>query len=161
VDVIGPEDPIDPETPEAADAAAESGDPDPAESAAESAESAEPDPFEDLVFAALDSLPPVFRDRLGSVAVVVEDEPTPEKLARVGAPGLFGLYEGVPRTAYGSDQAALTSKITIYRGSHLRAYRTPEALAAGVADTVRHEVAHHFGISDERLIELAREHRRG
>jgi predicted Zn-dependent protease with MMP-like domain len=142
--------------------------PDPAESAgadlaesadAEPAESGQPDPFEDLVFAALDSLPPVFRDRLGSVAVVVEDEPTPEELARVGAPGLFGLYEGVPRTTYGSDQAALTSKITIYRGSHLRAYRTPEALAAGVADTVRHEVAHHFGISDERLIELAREHR--
>ena len=119
----------------------------------------DPDPFEELVFAALDSLPPVFRDRLGSVAVVVEDEPTPEELARVGAPGLFGLYVGVPRTAYGSDQAALTSKITIYRGSHLRAYHTPEALAAGVADTVRHEVAHHFGISDERLIELAREHR--
>lgn len=116
-----------------------------------------PDPFDALVLAALDSLPDVFRERLGSVAVVVEDEPTPGQLASVGAYGLLGLYTGVPRTAYGADRAMVASKITIFRGPHLRIFRDPDSLARGVAETVRHEVAHHFGISDARLNELARE----
>jgi predicted Zn-dependent protease with MMP-like domain len=110
--------------------------------------------FEALVFAALDQLPDVFRERLGSVAIVVEDEPTPAQLEAVGAHGLFGLYQGVPRTRWGADGAVYASKITIFRGPLLRAHRTPRALAAGVADTVRHEIAHHFGIDDERLREL-------
>ena len=118
-----------------------------------------PDAFDELVVAALDSLPPVFRDRLGSVAVVVEDEPTQDQLASVGAAGLLGLYTGVPRTSYGADEAAVASKITIFSGPHLRLFRDPDSLARGVAETVRHEVAHHFGISDARLEELARGHR--
>jgi predicted Zn-dependent protease with MMP-like domain len=93
------------------------------------------------------------------VAIVVEDEPTPGQLASVGAPGLLGLYTGVPRTAWGAEGAAMASKITIFRGPHLRQFRDPDALARGVAETVRHEVAHHFGISDARLEELARERR--
>ena len=118
------------------------------------------DQFDALVVSALGSLPEAFRDRLGSVAVVVEDEPTPDQLASVGAPGLLGLYTGVPRTTYGAEDAAVASKITIFRGPHLRQFRDPEALARGVAETVRHEVAHHFGISDARLVELQRERRR-
>ena len=118
-----------------------------------------PDPFDQLVLAAVEALPEVFRERLGSVAIVVEDEPTAYQLSSVGAPGLLGLYTGVPRTAYGAEGAAAASKITIFRGPHLRQYRNPQALAWGVAETVRHEVAHHFGISDERLVELARERR--
>ncbi len=86
---------------------------------------------------------------------MIEDEATPELLASVGAPGLFGLYQGVPRTVYGAEGAQLPSKITIFRGPLLRAYRSPEALARGVAKTVYHEIAHHFGISDARLEELA------
>lgn len=112
--------------------------------------------FEALVAAALDQLPEVFRERLGSVAIVVADEPTPAQLESVGAHGLFGLYEGVPRTRWGADAAAYASKITIFRGPLQRAHRTPAALAAGVADTVRHEIAHHFGIDDARLHELRR-----
>jgi predicted Zn-dependent protease with MMP-like domain len=115
------------------------------------------DPFESLVFAALDSLPETFRDRLGSVAIVIEDEPTIEMLVSVGAPGLFGIYQGVPRTAWGAEDAVVASKITIFRGAHLRQFHDRESLARGVADTVRHEIAHHFGISDARLDELARE----
>ncbi len=118
------------------------------------------DPFEALVIAALDSLPEVFRERLGSVAIVIEDEPTLGQLASVGAPGLLGLYTGVPRTAYGAGDAAVASKISIFRGPHLRQFRDSDALARGVAETVRHEVAHHFGISDARLVELERERRR-
>ena len=114
--------------------------------------------IEDLVFDALERLPSPFRDQLGSVAIVIEDEATPEQLASVGAGGLYGLYQGVPRTAWGADQAQMPSKITIFRGPLVRANRTPERLAAAVADTVYHEIAHHLGISDARLHELA--HRR-
>ena len=115
------------------------------------------DPFESMVLAALDSLPESFRARLGRVAIAIEDDPSPELLASVGAPGLFGLYQGVPMTAYGAEEVAAASKITIYRNSHLQIYRDPDSLARGVADTVRHEIAHHFGISDARLDELERE----
>ncbi|MBA2701633.1 MAG: metallopeptidase family protein [Chloroflexi bacterium] len=107
-----------------------------------------------MVVDALERLPAEFAGRLGSVAIVIEEEPTAEQLASVGAGGLFGLYQGVPRTAYGADQAAVPSKITLFRGPLLRVHRTPEALLAGVTDTVYHEIAHHFGISDARLHEL-------
>ncbi len=117
---------------------------------------AEPDDdaLEAIVIDALERLPAPFRDRLGSVAIVIEDEPTPAQLASVGARGLFGLYQGVPRTTYGADQAAVPSKITLFRGPLTRAYRSPNALVAGVTETVYHEIAHHFGISDARLHEL-------
>ena len=117
------------------------------------------DPFEALVVAALDSLPEAFRSRLGSVAIVIEDDPTPDQLNSVGAAGLLGLYTGVPRTSYGAEDAAVASKITIFRGPHLRQFRDADALARGVTETVHHEVAHHFGISDARLVELERERR--
>jgi predicted Zn-dependent protease with MMP-like domain len=125
----------------------------------ESAESARPDPFEDLVFAALDSLPQEFKDRLGTVAIVVEDEASPAQLESVRAPDLFGLYTGVPRTAWGADDAPIASKITVFRGPHLRHYHDAQSLVNGVTDTVYHEVAHHFGISDARLEELSKERR--
>ena len=110
--------------------------------------------LEALVIDALERLPAEFRDRLGSVAIVIEDEATPDQLATVHARGLYGLYQGVPRTAWAADQASVPSKITIFRRPLIRANRTPEALAAAVADTVYHEIAHHFGISDARLHEL-------
>jgi predicted Zn-dependent protease with MMP-like domain/uncharacterized protein (DUF952 family) len=112
--------------------------------------------LEALVFDALERLPPVFRERLGSVAIVIEEEPTAVQLASVGARGLYGLYEGVPRTAYGADHAAVPSKITLFRGPLLRGAPTPAAVADRVADTVYHEIAHHFGISDARLHEVRR-----
>lgn len=115
------------------------------------------DLIEGFVVEALDRLPEVFRTQLGSVAIVIEDEPTPAQLASVGAPSLFGLYQGIPRTTYGAANAAVPSKITLFRGPLTRVHRTPERLAAGVADTVFHEIAHHFGISDARLHELRRE----
>ena len=118
------------------------------------------DAFGALVDAAIGNLPAEFRARLDSVAIVVEDEPTPEQLASVGAFGLFGLYQGVPRTRWGADAAAVPSKITIFRGPLERAHRDPAALAAAVEEVVRHEVAHHLGIDDRRLGELDRHRRR-
>lgn len=105
---------------------------------------------------AVETLPEPFRERLGSVAIVVEDEATPAQLASVDAPGLFGLYQGVPRSAWGADGAAVPSKITLFRGPLTRAHRDPGALRRAVIDTVHHEIAHHFGISDARLHELRR-----
>ena len=111
--------------------------------------------FEDWVFEAIDALPAVFRERLGSVAIVIEEWPTETQLSSVGAAGLYGLYQGVPRSVPGADHSATPSKITIFRGTLERHYRTPEALREKVIDTVHHEIAHHFGISDARLHELA------
>jgi predicted Zn-dependent protease with MMP-like domain len=119
-----------------------------------------PDPTDDdiegMVIDALEALPPPFREQLGSVAIVIEDAATPEQLGSVGARGLYGLYQGIPRTRLSADAAPAPSKITIFRGTLVRDNRTPEALAAAVADTVYHEIAHHFGITDERLHDLKR-----
>ena len=112
------------------------------------------DIIEGLVVDALDRLPAVFRDQLGSVAIVIEAEATADQLGSVGARGLFGLYQGVSRTRYAADSAAYPSKITLFSGPLIRASRSPEDLAERVTDTVYHEIAHHFGISDARLHEL-------
>lgn len=119
------------------------------------------DDFEAWVVEAIDALPDAFRARLGSVAIVVEEWPTQAQLASVGAPGLYGLYEGVPRSALGADWAPTASVITIFRGTIRERFPTPAAQRAQVIDTVQHEIAHHFGISDARLHELSMEHRRG
>jgi predicted Zn-dependent protease with MMP-like domain len=87
---------------------------------------------------------------------VIEDWPTPAQLASTHAVGLYGLYQGIPRTTFGADGIGVPSKITIFRGPLQAQYRNPAALRFAVFDVVRHEVAHHFGISDERLHELQR-----
>ena len=114
--------------------------------------------FEDWVVEAIDALPAVFRDQLGSVAITVEDWPSAAQLASTGAPGLYGLYQGVPRSAYGADGAAVPSRITIFRGPIERSAHDDAGRRAKVFDTVHHEIAHHFGISDARLHELATTH---
>jgi predicted Zn-dependent protease with MMP-like domain len=115
-----------------------------------------PDLFEAALAAAIDRLPDPYRAQLATVAIVVADEPSAEELAATGARGLLGLYRGVPRTVQGASHAAVPSVITLYRGPLQRTYRSPAALAAGVEETLRHELAHHLGISDARLVELKR-----
>jgi predicted Zn-dependent protease with MMP-like domain len=112
------------------------------------------DPFDEALDAAIAALPEPYRRELASVAIVVDDEPDAEQLAEVGALGLFGLYQGVPRTAYGAEGAPIASKITLFRGPLMRAYPSRAALMRGVRETFDHEVAHHLGISDARLREL-------
>ena len=118
------------------------------------------DAFVAFVDEALDDIPPVFRERLASVAIVIEDEPTADQLAAVRSRSLFGLYQGVPRTAYGADHAQLPSKITIFRRPLERTYRDVDRLRDAVRDTVWHEVAHHLGIDDARISELVSERHR-
>ena len=115
--------------------------------------------FDEVIDDVLDDLPDAFAERLASVAIVVEEEATAEQLASVGARGLFGLYQGVPRTRFGVDNVPMPSKITLFRGPLLRAHGTGERLVRAIEDTLLHEIAHHFGIDDARLHALRAEGR--
>jgi predicted Zn-dependent protease with MMP-like domain len=115
------------------------------------------DRFEELVAAALDGLPPDIRQLLENVAIVIDDEPSPEQLREEGLDDdetLYGLYEGVPATAWGADWAAVPNKITLYRLPLEEDFPDPAELTDEVRRTVLHELAHHAGIDDERLREL-------
>ena len=112
--------------------------------------------FDALIAQALDDLPAEFRTSLDSVAIVVDDVASPYQLAQAGAAGLYGLYQGVPRTSFGASNAPVASKITIFRRPLEAHNRSSESLARAVRDTLYHEIAHHLGISDARLRDLAR-----
>ena len=107
--------------------------------------------FEEVVRAAIDALPPDLSRVMSNVAIVVEDEPPP------GMP-LLGLYEGIPLTSRTSGYSGVPpDKITIYRLPLERLYgQDPALLREQIRRVVLHEIAHHFGISDERLRELDR-----
>jgi predicted Zn-dependent protease with MMP-like domain len=107
--------------------------------------------FEHEVERALDSLPPELRNSMSNVGIVIEEEPPP------GMP-LLGLYQGIPLTRRGAFYGAVApDKITIYQGPLERLYGAdPERLCREIRRVVLHEVAHHFGISDERLVEMDR-----
>jgi predicted Zn-dependent protease with MMP-like domain len=103
--------------------------------------------FEDLVAEALDTIPSDLTALMKNVVVLVEDD-APE-------PGLLGLYEGVPLTERGDTYAGyLPDRITLYRRPLQAISRTRDDLVREVRTTVVHEIAHHFGIDDERLHEL-------
>ncbi len=107
--------------------------------------------FEQTIADALDALPPALAGSMSNVAIVVDEEPPP------GQP-LLGLYQGHPLTTRGSGYtAALPDKITIYRGPLERLYGAdPERLRLEIRRVVWHEIAHHFGISDQRLWDMGR-----
>jgi predicted Zn-dependent protease with MMP-like domain len=105
--------------------------------------------FEALVADALDTIPPDLRRAMSNVAIFIEDEsPTP-------GPVLLGLYEGIPLTERDQWYAGVQpDRITIYRLPILRICHTRDDVVAEVRTTVVHEIAHHFGIGDDRLHEL-------
>jgi predicted Zn-dependent protease with MMP-like domain len=107
----------------------------------------EPDRFEEMVATALDGLPEKLGQLMSNVAVTVEDGP--------GPPGLLGLYVGIPLTSRTTYYAGvLPDRITIYRQAICAICNSEDEVADQVRRTVVHEVAHHFGIDDERLGEL-------
>ena len=113
-----------------------------------------PDEFEQLVADALDAIPPELGERMDNVVVLVEDRPTAEQL-RDNPDGLLGLYEGVDLTERSPfDSGLMPDRITIFRLPHLAEATSWDDLADLVYETVIHEVAHHFGIDDDRLEEL-------
>ena len=108
----------------------------------------DPERFEEMVGAALDTLPDDLGRLISNVAITVEHGP--------GPPGLLGLYQGIPLTERtGSGYAGvLPDRITIYRRAICAICATEDEVVEEVRRTVIHEVAHHFGIGDERLREL-------
>ena len=113
--------------------------------------------FEQLVEDALDGLPDEILHLLENVAIVIDDEPSPDQLDEEGLDEdetLYGLYEGVPATAYGADWAAVPNKITLFRLPLEEDFPDPAELAEEVRRTVIHELAHHAGFDDARLHEL-------
>ena len=97
--------------------------------------------------AALDELPPGLAGALRNVVVVVEDE-NPED------PDLFGLYQGVPLPERGDDTGLLPDKISIYRIPLEDCFSDPDELREEIRITVLHELAHYFGLDEDRLTEL-------
>ena len=105
------------------------------------------DAFEELVGQALDALPHELLAHLDNVVLGVEDEAP-------GEPGLLGLYEGVPLTEREAYSGVLPDRVTLYRLPLCAHARDLAELALQVRTTVVHELAHHVGINEERLVEL-------
>ena len=105
--------------------------------------------FEEHVRAALESLPPELRRAMANVEIVVEDENSED-------PGLYGLYLGIPLTERGGEYAGvLPDKIAVYRLPLEEEFGDdPAVLEKEIRITVLHEIAHHFGIDEDRLTEL-------
>lgn len=115
------------------------------------------DPFPRLVEQALEAIPADFRAHLERVRLEVMDWPEPELLASLGLdPGeeLYGVHVGTPLTERGADPGLLPDRILIFRGPLEADFPDPDQLAEEIAITVMHEVAHAFGIGEERLEEL-------
>jgi len=107
----------------------------------------DPSGFEEMVVTALDGLPEELGQLMRNVAVTVEHDPGPR--------GLLGLYQGIPLTSRTSQYAGvLPDRITIYHQAICMICHTEQEVADQVRRTVIHEIAHHFGIDDNRLREL-------
>jgi predicted Zn-dependent protease with MMP-like domain len=114
--------------------------------------------FEKLVAEALDGLPSDFQEKIDNVEVVIEDWPSRQQLRKMGVPhgdSLYGTYEGVPLTKRTSRYGlVMPDRITIYQRPIEACCRNEDEIRRQVRRVVLHEVAHYFGISDERLREL-------
>lgn len=116
--------------------------------------------FEQLVAKAIESLPEEFRERLENIDVIVADEPTRDQLSYSGSKKnetLLGLYEGVPLTDRTAGYSyVMPDKITIFQKPIEDACKNESQITSRIQQVVRHEIAHHFGIDDDRLKELRR-----
>ncbi len=113
--------------------------------------------FEALVMSAIESLPRHFLDRMDNLDIVIEDEPSQRQLAEANmnpSDSMYGLYEGVALTEEGNGGSIWPNKITIFRRPLESDFTCPEELEEEVRKTVIHEIAHHFGILDDRLEEF-------
>lgn len=116
--------------------------------------------FEWLVAKAIENLPKEFRERLENIDVVVADVPTTAQLRVLGerrGRTLLGLYEGVPLTRRSHGYGFVTpDKVTIFQRPIESICKNDAQIIAEVQRVVQHEIAHHFGISDDRLRQLGR-----
>lgn len=110
--------------------------------------------FEDLVTECWLAIPEQFRQQLKNVAIVWSHEPTAEQLRQSGLKSsrtLFGLYEGVPQIVRGSGYSALPDKVTIFKKAITESCESLVEVKQQIAETIWHELAHHFGSSEERV----------
>ena len=121
--------------------------------------------FTRLVEEALGDIPRPFREAMANVAVVVEDEPSPELLSEMEMePGdtLFGLYHGIPLTERGTTYGnTLPDRISIYQWPIEDACEDEEDIRQCVAETVIHEFGHYFGLSEEEIQEIEEKYWQG
>ena len=114
--------------------------------------------FAEQVIATLDSLPDEFRERLANIEIAVAPRPSPEQRRAAGIKPwqtLYGLYQGIPLTSRTSGYNLVQPDvITIFSEPLVRDFRTEEGLRGQIRRTVLHELAHFFGIDDDRLREI-------
>ena len=114
----------------------------------------EKEKFEELVKQGIEAIPKRFLEKLDNVDIVIEDEPTEEQMKKLRIRKdikLFGLYEGIPQTKRGFYSGVLPDKITIFKKPIEEVCFSDEQIKEQVRKTVWHEIAHHFGMSEERV----------
>ena len=121
--------------------------------------------FLDLVNEAMSTIPARFQAAMQNIAIVVEDEPTPEQLESVELEPpdtLLGLYEGIPLTerqwAHGN---VLPDKITLFQGPIEDASDDEDDVVVAIGETLIHEIGHYFGLSEEEIEEIEEQYWRG
>ena len=114
--------------------------------------------FEGIVATAVENLPEEFRSRLENIDIVVQDWPSQYQASKVGLKRgriLLGLYEGVPQTKRAHYGLVPPDKITIFQKPiEMKCEQQGTEIAEEITEVVKHEIAHHFGISDARLEQL-------
>lgn len=112
--------------------------------------------FEELVVKGIELIPDRFHAKLGNVAILIADEPNDEQLISVGlkkedGDTLLGLYEGISNLEGGHTHREFPDRITIFKLPTLEEAENEADVAQVVADTVRHELAHHFGMDEDEV----------
>jgi len=110
--------------------------------------------FQKLINQALESLPGVHAKGIKNVAILYEEEPTPEQRAKTNLKNhqtLLGLYEGVPLSARQGHQPLLPDKITLFKGPLTRQAKSLEDLKKEIRHTLWHEIAHYYGLDHKAI----------
>ena len=115
--------------------------------------------FEKWVAEAIDSVPEKFQERINNLAIFVEDYPTREQLGKarmLARKGdlLLGLYEGYHQSKRLNTGTVFPDRITLFKKPLESLSQTEEELKSQIGSTVRHEIAHHFGMTDQQLDEI-------
>jgi len=121
--------------------------------------------FEQLVAEALASIPRRFKKAMHNIAIVVEDEPSPDLLREmeIDPPDtLLGLYQGTPLTERGWGHGnALPDRVLIFQGPHEREADDEDDLVVAIGETLIHEIGHYFGLSEEEIEAIEEQYWRG
>lgn len=113
--------------------------------------------FEAIIASAMDELPGEHVKNIQNIAIVTQDEPTPEQIIKLELrhdQSLLGLYEGVPLTQRQGMTRILPDKITLFKGPLLRHAGVPERLKEEVKHTIWHEIAHYYGLNHSQIRDL-------